>query len=52
MVYIVKVSYYQKPYRRVLMETWVGRLFLLQAIEQKSEGRFWSGIQITRGVWK
>ena len=40
-VYMVKVSYYQKPYRRVLMETWGGEVIHPPRIERKSAERYW-----------
>jgi len=50
-VYMVKISYEQKPYRRVLIETWVRKYFPVLRKEQMRVGRFWKKIRSAREAW-
>jgi len=49
-VYMVKISYMQKPYRKVMMQTWGQIVFPALLLIQKPEGICWLKILIVRGV--
>ena len=50
-VYMVRVSYNQKPYRRMMMETWGGRCVPSPSPDTAAGRRSLKGIPITRGAW-
>ena len=45
-VFMVKVSYHQKPYRRSMMQTWGANVFASRPTLPIREGRFLSGTRI------
>jgi len=50
-VYMVKVSYNQKPYRRIMMETWGANVFLAQVWTLKVDVMLWLKTPIIMEVW-
>lgn len=52
-VYMVKVSYGQKPYRRSMMQTWAAEVFASPSMETNSGRAPWRKIRTIRirSVW-
>ena len=50
-VYMVKVSYLSKPYRKLLMNTWGAEVFPSPSNRTAPVGRFWIKILIPPAVW-
>jgi tryptophan synthase beta chain len=50
-VYMVRVSYEQKPYRRILMESWGAEVLPSPTNRTEAGRKYWQAIQILRGAW-
>jgi tryptophan synthase beta chain len=50
-VYMVKVSYHQKPYRKVMMETWGAKVTPSPSTETKAGGICWPRTRTRRAAW-